>query len=325
MLQHENIIIKQFAEKLSRGDIIAIPTETVYGLAADMSNENAVKQIYKIKSRPTNHPLIVHIANKNDIFKYAIDVPSYVELLTDKFWPGPLTFILKKSPLVPYYVTGGQDTVAIRMPSHQLTLKLINMLGKPIVAPSANKFKGISPTRAEHVMNEFGTIIEVLDGGICNNGIESTIIDATDSSYYTILRPGAVTAEDIKNAISYNYPDIKYKEHKNSNIKYSGNHLKHYSPQKLLVSFENKDQLDLIRKKSKNVFIIYYSSYNLENLKNTYKLSSNLQDFTRDFYHVLRLADNSDSEIIAIESPPQKSNWNAVWDRLNKAKHQDKV
>lgn len=309
------------AQKLLAGDVIAIPTETVYGLAALLSKEAAVKKIYTIKGRPSYHPLIMHIAKIEDLYRYAINIPEYVEELIKTFWPGPLTFILKKSDKTPNYITGNQDTVAIRMPSNKFTFELIDLLNEPIVAPSANKFMGISPTRAEHVLSEFGEDIYIIDQGPCTFGIESTIIDATEMDNFRILRPGSITGNDIYSKIGHHNMDNINKV--NMNIMHSGKHKKHYSPKKMLLSFKNMDELNAILLSHKKVCVIKYSEiYNKLNLASFINISSSAQGFAYDLYHILRVADeDKDINTIAIEEPPMGNEWESVWDRLTKAKY----
>ncbi len=317
---NEDISIEYALNLLLSGKVVAVPTETVYGLAANISDQNAVNKIYSIKNRPLDHPLIVHIANKKDLQIYCNNIPGYVMEIIDKLWPGPITFILNKTQRVPNYVTGGQDTVAIRMPSHKLTLKLIDKFGQAIVAPSANKFTGISPTRPEHVIDEFGEIIDVLDGGPCEHGLESTIIDATNANFYKILRYGSITSEKIDFILKEKYSQIRCSNNLNHKLKFPGNHLKHYSPKKNLLLFKNKSDFEILIKKFTSLYVIYYSLELSCNKLKFYKIENNPHEFARNFYHALRMGDNSDCQAIAIEAPPIDSeNWTAIWDRLNKA------
>lgn len=321
---NEDVSIKYARNLLLTGDVVAVPTETVYGLAADISNPIAVKKIYSMKNRPANHPLIVHIANKKDLQIYCNKIPCYVTELINKLWPGAITFILHKTLKVPYYVSGNQNTVAIRMPCHKLTLRLINELGNAIVAPSANKFTGISPTRPEHVIDEFGEIIDVLDGGVCENGLESTIIDATEEKSYKILRPGFVTSDKIDFILKEKYSHIKCSNNINHNLKFPGNYLRHYSPKKFLAIFSNKSDFAILFKRFKSLYIIYHSSNFSNNNLNQYKMSQIPEEFAREFYHALRLGDSSHCDAIAIEAPPTNSEkWVTIWDRLNKAASQE--
>ncbi len=310
----------QFAShKLLSGDVIALPTETVYGLAGVINNPHAINKIYQLKNRPLNHPLIMHIAKVTDLYKYAINIPEYLDKLIENFWPGPLTFILNKSPNTPHYITGNQETVAIRMPNNKFTLDLINEINVPIAAPSANKFMGISPTQAQHVLSEFGDEVDVIDGGACVCGIESTIIDATQNDSFRVLRPGFITADElfIIHNNKYRVNILSSKE-----IAHSGNHKKHYSPHKPLLSYNSQDSLNNILTEHKNIVIISYSNlYDTKLASSILHIGDNSIDFARDFYHVLRVADEmADIDIIAIEEPPTTPDWLAIWDRLSKAK-----
>lgn len=304
MIITEENAIKRALSQLISGNVVAVPTETVYGLAADISNEIAVKKIYSLKNRPTTHPLIVHIANKKDLQIYCQKIPNYVTELVNKLWPGPITFILHKTSKVPHYVTGNQDTVAIRMPAHPVTLELINELGNAIVAPSANKFMGISPTRPEHVIDEFGDLIAVLDGGTCQKGLESTIIDATQEDSYKILRPGFITSEIIDSILKDKYSHIKCSNNIDHNLKFPGNYLKHYSPKKPLVIFSSQSELVNLSNEFNKLYVIHYSLDITYDKLNHYEMSKTPLEFAKSFYHALRLGDNSNCSAIAIESPP---------------------
>jgi len=189
--------IAQAVEVLRRGGIIGLPTETVYGLAADATNDAAVRRVFAVKGRPTSHPLIVHVADASQLDTLAVDVSDTCRVLTAHAWPGPLTVIVPANNTVSRAVTGGRDTVAVRVPAHPAALAIIAQLGKPVAAPSANRFGQVSPTTARHVADDLGADIElVVDGGECEVGVESTIVDCT-TLQPEILRPGAITAEDI--------------------------------------------------------------------------------------------------------------------------------
>ena len=191
-------------ERLNRADVIGMPTETVYGLAADAGCEVAIKKIFSMKKRPINHPLIMHISHHWDLNMWAENIPAYVYPLIDKFWPGPMTLVLNvKSGAVNPLVTGGQNTVAIRCPNHPVAQEVLMQFGRPLVAPSANLFGKISPTTAEHVHTSFEhEDLAILDGGRCRVGIESTIIMATEQRGYQILRHGVIDEKAIKSVIS---------------------------------------------------------------------------------------------------------------------------
>jgi len=195
------VAIRAAAALLRAGDIVGMPTETVYGLAADALNPEAVSRIFAAKGRPADHPLIVHLPSAEHLPRWAAHIPKDAIALARAFWPGPLTLILKRTPDVPDEVTGGQDTVGLRVPSHPVALALLQVFDSGIAAPSANRFGRISPTTAAHVHEELGDrVAMILDGGPCAVGIESTILDFS-RDVPEILRPGAITAEDIARII----------------------------------------------------------------------------------------------------------------------------
>jgi L-threonylcarbamoyladenylate synthase len=225
--------INKAALALIDGHLVAFPTETVYGLGADANNSKAVARIYEVKARPTDHPLIVHISSINQISKWARDIPDYAITLARKFWPGPMTLILKRSDLAKNFITGGQENVGLRVPSHSLALALLthfeSLGGEGVAAPSANRFGAVSPTTSLAVDEEIGKNLNqedlVLDGGACSIGLESTIIDCTGKSP-SILRPGAITFEMVKELVGGNIKSNK----SDRDIKVSGLLNKHYSP-----------------------------------------------------------------------------------------------
>lgn len=188
-------------DALRRGQLIGLPTETVYGLGADASNPDAVARIFAVKKRPTNHPLIVHLHRKEQLTQWAHAIPAAAWRLAEAFWPGPLTLVLQRAPDVSDAVTGGLDTVALRVPAHPLALQVLEAFGGGVAAPSANRHKKISPTSARHVRQELGDAVDVvLDGGDCRVGIESTIVDLSTGTM-RLLRPGAITTRDLEQTI----------------------------------------------------------------------------------------------------------------------------
>lgn len=220
------------ARALKEGHLIAFPTETVYGLGADANNEMAVSRIYKVKGRPQDHPLIVHIGDWQLMGEWAEEIPDFAIDLARAFWPGPMTLILKRSELAKDFITGGQNTVGIRVPNQTLALQLLNEFakigGKGIAAPSANRFGQVSPTTAEAVREELGAHLDATDailyGGPCAVGVESTIIDCT-GDFPKILRPGAITIEDIKGVTGLEVESVERSE-----IRVSGSLENHYAP-----------------------------------------------------------------------------------------------
>jgi L-threonylcarbamoyladenylate synthase len=320
MLNNETLSkqVKTAIDLLQSGGVVAIPTETVYGLACAINKPEAIDMVYRIKNRPTQHPLIMHIANEDDLFAYTSDVPSYVNLLIKYLWPGPLTLVLKKNENVPYSITGGQDSVAIRMPNQKILQQIIYEIGVPIAAPSANKFGGISPTDASHVIAEFDNQIEVVDGGRCQHGIESTIIDVRDSRRCTILRPGPISKEMLAKILSLNDEQVDIIDIQNKNIRFPGNYKKHYAPTKKLIAFRNIDELTKIQEKYHQAYIIHHSDFILDTGK-SFRMDLNTIKYSREIYKALRTADQSNCEIIFIERPPLNNEWIAINDRLNRA------
>lgn len=310
--------IKTGVSLLQSGAVVAIPTETVYGLACAINMPDAIDRVYQIKNRPKQHPLIMHIAKEDDLFAYTQDVPSYVNLLIKSLWPGPLTLVLKKNDKVPYSITGGQDTVAIRMPSQPLLQQIICELGVPIAAPSANKFGGISPTEASHVIAEFDNHIEVIDGGRCQHGIESTIIDVRESRTCTILRPGPISKEILASILSRNSEPVDIIDVQDKNIRFPGNYKKHYAPTKKLIAFEGSAELAKLQEKYHQPYIIHHSDFIVDSAK-SFHMDLDAIKYSREIYKALRIADQSDCEIIVIERPPLNNEWLAIHDRLNRA------
>jgi L-threonylcarbamoyladenylate synthase len=225
--------ISNAARALIDGHLVAFPTETVYGLGADATNEKAVSRIYSVKGRPSDHPLIVHISSINKLDQWATDIPDYAIKLAREFWPGPMTLILPRSDLAKDFVTGGQNNVGLRVPDQPIALALLRKFdasgGQGIAAPSANRFGAVSPTSAEAVTDELGDFLGqgdlILNGGSCQIGIESTIIDCTDTGP-RILRPGAVTEQMIEHIASISLTS----DHLDKQVRVSGMSIVHYSP-----------------------------------------------------------------------------------------------
>lgn len=220
------------AEWLRKGEVVAFPTETVYGLGALATNEAAVKKIFEAKGRPSDNPLIIHVSNKEQVKDYVTEIPEKALLVMEHFWPGPCTVILnKKGPLAPS-VTAGLDTVGVRMPDHPLALKLIEEVGTPLAAPSANSSGKPSPTSALHVKRDLeGKIKGIIDGGLTGVGLESTVLDLTDPSHPTILRPGGVSQEELEAVIGTVRTDT-HLSNPEATPKAPGMKYRHYSPDK---------------------------------------------------------------------------------------------
>ncbi len=306
-------VIKKAAQALFDGHLVAFPTETVYGLGADASNEKAVRKIYSTKGRPTNHPLIVHISSINHLDKWAIEIPSYAIKLARDFWPGPLTLILKRSTLAKDFITGGQENVGVRVPSQPVALALLAELerlgGTGIAAPSANKFGAVSPTTAQDVQEELGNDLEtsdlILDGGRCSIGLESTIIDCTNTKPI-IIRPGAITNGDIEKSLNLTELDSE----EISEVRASGVLVKHYSPKaKVLINGALKEGDGLI------------ALSNIETPKKVIRLASpdNSEEYAQTLYSALREGDIKKLKRIVVILPKGVGIEVAINDRLIKA------
>jgi L-threonylcarbamoyladenylate synthase len=240
----ENIdynIIKEAADIINRGGLVVFPTETVYGIGADALNDKAVDKIFKAKGRPQDNPLIVHIAEYNELYDLALEVPEEAELLAEKFWPGPLTMILYKKRILSDKITAGLNTAAIRLPLNKIALALIKESKKPIAAPSANISGRPSPTEASHVIEDLmGKVDMIIDGGSTYIGLESTVVDMT-SSVPMILRPGGVTAEDIRSVLGEcDYDPAIIKSEERVIPKSPGQKYRHYSPKAKVILYKGK-------------------------------------------------------------------------------------
>ena len=297
------------ARALATGGLVAIPTETVYGLAAAAENEQAVRRMYAAKGRPADHPVIVHIASRDQLPHWAKNVPDYAEKLMQSFWPGPMTLVLARTARAQDFITGGQDTVAVRVPNHPVTLELLQEYekqgGKGLVAPSANRFGGVSPTSASDVLSELAAELQesdlILDGGECRVGIESTIIDCTGPKPL-ILRPGFITAEMIEKScgVSTEVPTVK-------SIRVSGSHTRHYSP---------KAQVFVDAKPQPGDGLIALA--NVASPTDVVRLASpaNLEEFATELYAALRRADALGLERVHVVLPEGEGLAIALRDRI---------
>lgn len=226
----KTLTIETAVQALKQGQLVIIPTETVYGLAADAQNEAAIQAIFKVKNRPNNHPLILHLATIDELKNWAVDIPEVAYQLAQQYWPGPLTLVLKKHPSVSSLITGGQSTVAIRIPNHPVALELLQQLGSGLVAPSANLFTQISPTSCQLAKTNFNPnpaeIAGILEGGPCDIGIESTILDCTQNNNIKVLRHGLIAESEIFSALNVTQAPT----HEANRPVVSGSHEKHYAP-----------------------------------------------------------------------------------------------
>jgi L-threonylcarbamoyladenylate synthase len=306
-------LIEKAAKALTDGHLVAFPTETVYGLGADATNEKAVSRIYAVKGRPTDHPLIVHISSINQLEKWAIDIQEYAIKLARDFWPGPMTLILKRSELAKDYITGGQSNVGLRVPSQPIALALLAEFekngGLGIAAPSANRFGAVSPTSASDVNEELQTYLNsddlILDGGQCSVGLESTIIDCTGPAPI-ILRPGAITKEMINSSV--NLDGIKSEE--KSNIRVSGSLESHYSPKAAVF-------IDLPPRPGEG----FIAMNDIPTPSGAIRLASptSIEQYAKDFYTALRLGDKKGLKRITVMQPEGSGLAEAIRDRLGKA------
>jgi L-threonylcarbamoyladenylate synthase len=311
-----NSIIKAI-NILHHGGLVAIPTETVYGLAADAKNVEAVKKIFQAKGRPSDHPVIVHIGDISQLSDWAVNISDDAMKLAKHFWPGPLTLILQKKPGVSDVITGGQNTIGIRIPNHAVTLELLKQFGGGVAAPSANRFGRISPTTAEAVREELGDKVDlILDGGACDVGVESIIVDVSTDDV-KILRPGMISAAEIESILQkkLSYPQKNFP-------RVSGSHETHYAPltktflidsEKLVEFLEKENDFPVAvvtrqkMKSSENIFVI--------------EMSNDVKPFSHDLYQTLRDLDKKQFKKIIIESVPGSVEWDAVRDRLRKASY----
>ncbi|MBS3086231.1 threonylcarbamoyl-AMP synthase [Candidatus Pacearchaeota archaeon] len=296
--------IREAANIIINGGLVAFPTETVYGLGANVFNKNAVKKIFIAKGRPQDNPLIVHVSEMKQINSLVSEIPYNAKKLMKKFWPGPLTIIIKKSKLVPDIVTCGLDSVAIRMPKNKIALKLIEQSKCPIAAPSANLSGKPSPTTAEHVIDDLnGKIDKIIDGGKVNIGLESTIIDLTQNPPI-ILRPGKITHKQIEKIIGKVQKNKKefIKKPKSPGMKY-----KHYSPNAKVIIVKKENEIKEVYKK--------YSDKKIKQLKYGSEI-----EMAKNLFKDFRDADKKCYEIIVVEEVEDKEFGCAIMDRLRKAK-----
>jgi len=312
--------IQEAIRYLNINETVGIPTETVYGLAANALNEIAVAKIFSVKERPFFDPLIVHIKDSSEISKYATNIPEIAFKLAEKFWPGPLTLVLKKQDIIPDLVTSGGDTVALRVPNNHLTLTLLSHLDFPLAAPSANPFTYVSPTTAEHVSDQLsGKIPYILDGGSCEVGIESTIIRFTEGKI-EILRPGGISED----ALAEFLPDVEligYQPNSTKTVAVPGQFEQHYSPFCRLIpidEYTNEDvNIDAV------VFWKKPESISLE-LPNEVKIfywteKGDFLEGSKNLFAMLRLMDKDQFKNILFEWAPNENLGVAINDRLKRA------
>lgn len=317
--------IAEAARLLEQGRLVAIPTETVYGLAADASNPAAVAAIFSAKGRPSDHPVIVHVARDADLSRWCREVPTVAQALIARFWPGPLTLILPRASSVPSVVSGGQDTVGVRCPAHPVAQALLNTFRHGqggLAAPSANRFGHVSPTTAQHVIDEFGApgdgpLAAVLDGGPSTVGIESTILDLSRLSTHgpVLLRPGQISAAQLAEVLGVlpALPDV-------AAPRVSGSLDAHYAPRTpvaLVPSSQLAGVLDALNRRRVRVALMHHTPAFAAPVSRC--LPSEPHGYAQALYAGLRALDAAQAALIVVEQPPQAADWLGINDRLRRA------
>lgn len=308
--------IEAAARLLNEGEVVAVPTETVYGLAGNALNTDAVLKIYGTKNRPSFNPLIVHVKDAGEFEKYAKDIPPVVYGLAEKFSPGPLTFVLPKKEIIPDIVTGGGDSVALRVPGHPLTQKLLRRIGFPLAAPSANPSGYISPVTARHVEEQLsGKIPYILDGGRCEVGVESTVIAFNEKEEPLILRPGGISFEQIAEVCSVVHPYKSTGDHRSP-----GQLKSHYAPGIPLHFGKMEELLEKYAAERKAV-LSFTQAYTAGNIIAQEILSpaADLHEAARNLFPAMRKLDASGAEVILAEKLPGEGLGVAINDRLERA------
>ncbi|MFT3679109.1 MAG: L-threonylcarbamoyladenylate synthase [Ferruginibacter sp.] len=317
--------IETAKDYLINGETIAIPTETVYGLAANALDENAVIKIFTVKNRPRFNPLIIHIADWKDAVKYAAHIPAKANLLAEKFTPGPLTFLLEKKNTIPDIITAGSDKVAIRIPNHPLTLQLLSSVNFPLAAPSANPFGYVSPTSAQHVYeNLAGKIPYILDGGESTVGVESTIIGFDADENVLLYRSGGISAEEIETVLQEKV--LKAKKSPLKNPETSGQLKSHYAPHTPLY-IGDIDELKKQFTGKRITTISFTNQYDDIDTGQQFILSKsgNLAEAAKNLFSALRTIDKLQADIILAERFPNEGIGRAINDRLEKAQAENKL
>ena len=304
--------VRRAAEILRAGGLVAFPTETVYGLGADASSEKAVARLYAVKGRPADHPVILHFDSMERALAFVREVPDEARTLAEKFWPGPLTLILERSEKAKDFVTGGQPSVGIRVPSHPVAQELLKAFGGGVAAPSANRFGRVSPTTAAHVREDLGADVDlVLDGGPTQVGIESTIVDLSGNGV-SILRPGRISKEEIEKALGRNVLEGA------SSVRHSGGLERHYAPRtptKLVPTHELDRHISSLKNK---VAVLAFSRPD-ERVDYWLRMPREGAAYAQKLYAALRELDEAGCEAILVEAPPEGPEWTAVRDRLQRA------
>ena len=313
--------VRRAAEILRAGGLVAFPTETVYGLGADASSAAAVARMYAAKGRPAGHPVIVHFADAESAFEWARDVPNAARLLAARFWPGPLTLILKRSDRAKDFVTGAQDSVGLRVPSHPIAQALLREFSggnegrrfSGVAAPSANLFGNVSPTAASHVRDDLSGKVEmVLDGGPSEVGIESTIVDLS-SREPVLLRPGGISKAHLEETLN-----SKVEEKNSKSLRHPGGMERHYAP-KTPVVLVPAHALDAEIARRKGTVAVLAFSRPDERVEHWIRMPREPQTYAQRIYAALRELDTAGCGAILIETPPETAEWDAIRDRLSRA------
>ncbi|MER6853138.1 L-threonylcarbamoyladenylate synthase [Streptomyces flaveolus] len=311
--------IEQGAEVLRAGGLVALPTETVYGLGANAEDPAAVARIFQVKGRPPSHPLIVHIAAAEQLNDWVAEVPATARLLAERFWPGPLTLVLRRGRRVPLEATGGLETVAVRVPDHPVALALLSAFGGGVTAPSANRFGSISPTTAGHVRAELGDAVDfVLDGGFCQVGVESTIVDVT-GEMPSILRPGGVTREDLEAVLGHPVAVPSA-----GGLRVPGQHPSHYAPRARVVLVEPDKivaEAELAQEAGHHVgvFLPPHLADAAVKAHAVVALPASLDTYAHGLYGFLRELDRQECDLIVASLPVEEGLGLAIANRLRRA------
>jgi len=306
--------VEEAAARIRAGEVVAFPTETVYGLGANALDPAAVAKIFLAKGRPSDNPLIVHIASKEQLHLLIADMPNGAEELMSAFWPGPLTLIFPKSVLVPDIITAGGETVAIRWPSHPVALELIRQSGVPIAAPSANLSGKPSPTKAEHVLEDLdGRIPLILDGGQTDIGLESTVVDLTGSAP-TLLRPGKITAVQLEQVLGKKLSSGKASE---GTLRSPGMKYRHYAPKAKVLLFSELTTLKF--HEGLRSALVSLTALPAQPVQIQRDFAGNQNLFALELFSTLRALDGQNVEVIYIEKIASAGLGQAIMDRLNRA------
>ncbi|WP_194777126.1 L-threonylcarbamoyladenylate synthase [Pararhodonellum marinum] len=303
---------------LEQGGLVGIPTETVYGLAGNALNPDAVTKIFETKNRPSFDPLIVHTAGKEQVDLFTTDFPEPLAELASAFWPGPLTLLLPRQPIIPDLVTSGLDQVAVRVPQHPLTLDLLQQLTFPLAAPSANPFGYISPTRASHVQDQLGDKIPyILDGGPCTIGLESTIV-GMEGKQIVVYRLGGMDLGEIEKIVG----KVTVMPYSNSNPKTPGMLQSHYAPTKPLILGNLAEMVEEYLQKGRSFAVLSFQSFFPEvpaSLQIALSEKGDLQEAAKNLFAAMRNLDQSEASIILAEVLPERNLGRAINDRLRRA------